>query len=209
MRLFAALIVFATAATALDVRKSPEEYAVQGRTADFKIGADFMVRSFLAGGAGALHRRLSPGGSRPSTLRPRTTIDLRRFVLRVNGKTPLLTQTPGFVAASMKYPDWQMRPNLQAGVGMGDRGILIGRPRPAARFPGDRRPDIGNPPGRTTIDSPPKEEMDYVRLVEDASLPEGKRIKPVAGYLYFPFDGKLKSVKTVELLIDDVVLKLR
>jgi hypothetical protein len=92
---------------------------------------------------------------------------------------------------------------------MGDAGVLIGRPRPTSRFPGDRRPDIGNPPGRTTADSPQKEQVDYRRLIEDASLPEGKRMKPAAGYLYFPYDGKLKSIKTVELLIDDVVLKLR
>ena len=206
MRLFAALIVFATAATALDVRKSPDEYPVQGRTADFKVGADFMVRSFLAGGQALSidDYLLVEVGIFPTA---ETTIDLRRFLLRVNGKTPLLTQSPGFVAASLKYPDWQTRPSLQAGVGMGDRGVLIGRPRPTSRFPGDRRPDVGNPPGRTTVESPP--EIDYVRLMEDASLPEGKRINPAGGYLYFPYDGKLKSIKTVELLVGDVVLKLR
>jgi hypothetical protein len=208
MRSLAAFIVFATAATALDVRKSPEEYPVQGRTADFKVGADFMVRSFLAGGQALSidDYLLVEVGIFPTA---ETTVDLRRFLLRVNGKTPLLTQTPGFVAASIKYPDWRMRPSLQAGVGMGDTGVLIGRPRPTSRFPGDRRPDIGRPPGRTTVDSPQNEQVDYVRLIEDASLPEGKRMKPAAGYLYFPYNGKLKSIKTVELLIDDVVLKLR
>jgi hypothetical protein len=31
----------------------------------------------------------------------------------------------------------------------------------------------------------------------------------VAGFLYFPYDGKLKSIRTVDLMIDDQVLKLR
>src|SRR5687767_2225057 len=30
-----------------------------------------------------------------------------RYSLRLNGKTPVLAQTPGMVAASLKYPNWE------------------------------------------------------------------------------------------------------
>ncbi len=44
---------------------------------------------------------------------------------------------------------------------------------------------------------------------ETAALSEGKRNKPIAGLLYFPYDKKLKTIRTVDLLVDDQVIKLR
>ena len=44
-------------------------------------------------------------------------VDLRRFTLRMNGKALLLTQTPGMVAASLKYPDWNSKPVVTAAAG--------------------------------------------------------------------------------------------
>jgi hypothetical protein len=74
------------------------------------------------------------------------------------------------------------------------------------RFPGDRR-EQRRIPGQTVETREP--EVDYVTLINHAALPEGKRSKPVAGFLYFPFDKKLKTIRTVELLVDDTVIKLR
>ena len=55
----------------------------------------------------------------------------------------------------------------------------------------------------------PTGQIDYGDLITKSALPEGLKNKPLAGLIYFPYDGKLKSIRTVELLIDDTVLKLR
>ena len=50
-------------------------------------------------------------------------------------------------------------------------------------------------------------------LVVAMALPQVETVKPIAGYLYFAFRGKLKSVRTLELLYHgqegDTVLKLK
>lgn len=46
-------------------------------------------------------------------------------------------------------------------------------------------------------------------LVVQTALPEGSRRGPVSGYLYFAYKGKTASIKTLELLYEDAVLRLR
>jgi hypothetical protein len=50
-------------------------------------------------------------------------------------------------------------------------------------------------------------------VVVDMALPEGDRVLPVSGYLYFPWKGKPKSLKSVELVYQGqgsaVTLKLK
>ncbi len=41
------------------------------------------------------------------------------------------------------------------------------------------------------------------------ALPEGSFKGPVSGFLYFPWKGKPKSIKKLDLLYDDAVLELR
>src|SRR5437764_8453677 len=51
------------------------------------------------------------------------TLSASHFTLRMNGrKTPILAQTPGVVAGSLKYADWT-RPRLEAGAGVGNGGV--------------------------------------------------------------------------------------
>ena len=198
-----------TSAFALDARKAPEEYPEQSASSDFRAGVEYMVRTFVADGASFLvdDYLIVEIGVFP---RPIAHLDIQRFKLRINGKTLLLTQTPGIVAASLKYSDWTQRPTVQANVGMGDRDILIGRPPRTQRFPGD--PTVRQPPPQVDnrIEGRPEQApIDYTDLVQRAALPEGDFNKPIAGLLFFPYDGKLKKIKSVELLIDDTVLKLR
>jgi len=132
------------------------------------------------------------------------------FSLRVNNKrTALMSQTPGLVAASLKYPDWRRRPTLVAGAGDGDAGVILGQPQPVERFPGDTRPartrlprppsapPPANPSGTEAPERPKAEDV-----VVETALPEGTRSGPVSGYLYFPFRGKPKSIRSLELLYD-------
>jgi hypothetical protein len=137
--------------------------------------------------------------------------------MRINGKKQVLfPQPPGMVAASLKYPDWQRKPQMTLGGGMGDRGISIGGPPAVGRFPGDPRAEsrLPSPPRAPADTSPVNEEpLDISELVQKISLPEGLVRQPVSGYLFFPYTGKLKSLKTVELLVDTgsepVLLRLK
>ena len=38
--------------------------------------------------------------------------------------------------------------------------------------------------------------------VQKATLPEGDRALPVAGLIYFPYGGKTKGMKSLELIYD-------
>ncbi|HYI95953.1 MAG TPA: hypothetical protein VEX68_20595 [Bryobacteraceae bacterium] len=210
MRFVIALATLALVSSleALDARESPTQYPVQGVTADMKVGVEYMVRSFLADNQSFTidDYLIVEVGVFPQH---EAKLDLRRFTLRINGNAVLLTQTPGMVAASVKYPDWTMRPSVQAGATTADgRGVIIGRDPRVGRWPGDPR-QSPEPQNRTPEVTPDKQPIDYERLITRSALPEGRFNKPLAGFLYFPYDGKLKSIKRVELLIDDNVLKLR
>ena len=140
------------------------------------------------------------------------------FMLRINGqKTPVMTQSPGIVGASLKYPDWEQRPTVTAAGGIGNGQIILGRPVPVERFPGDpsarrgpappRVPEQENPSGQTKEPGMPIEER-----LQRLALPEGEHVVPVGGLLFFPFKGKTKSIRSLELLYDrpagKVTLKL-
>ena len=123
------------------------------------------------------------------------------FRMRINRRKDLLTpETPGMVAASLKYSDWSQRPQLEAQAGP----VILGRPRQQSRFPGDTRP--GQPPNRS--DDRPTAKTDAEAVIE-AALPEGPTLGPTKGLVYFPYRGKLKSLKTIELLWGERVLKLQ
>jgi len=211
MRLLAILLLLSLAngAFAIDARNSPADYPAPGEVQDFRLGVDYLVRSFLADGQSfsiddylIIEVGIFPQGE--------AKVDYRRFNLRINGKRTLAAQSAGMVAASIKYPDWRSKPTLVGTVGMpGGRDVVVARPPAVPRFPGDERrtqgPDIGER-SKTEAERP---SIDYDQLVKRSALPEGKFNKPVAGFLYFPYDGKLKSIGAVDLLIDDQVLKLR
>jgi len=77
-----------------------------------------------------------------------------QFTLRVNYKTILHTDSSGAVAASLKYPDWQSRPNVTAVAGVGNASVILGTPPTVARFPGDPHPDRRPFPQRPTRQTP-------------------------------------------------------
>lgn len=123
------------------------------------------------------------------------------FRMRINrGKDLLTPETPGMLAASLKYSDWSQRPQLEAQAGP----VILGRPRQQSRFPGDTRP--GQPPNRS--DDRPTAKTDAEAVIE-AALPEGTTLGPTKGLVYFPYRGKLKGLKTIELLWGERVLKLQ
>jgi hypothetical protein len=210
-------VILAQGTAGTKPKPAASDYPVHAKTAEMDIGVEYMVRSFgadqilLADDFLVVEVAVYPG------LRSGVQIDTRKFTLRINGKKQVLfPQSAGMVAASLKYPDWQRKPQMTLGGGMGDRGIILGQPQGQPRFPGDRRtePRLPAPPQTSTGDSPvEKEPMDINELVQKVALPEGLARFPVSGYLFFPYGGKLKSLKSVELLIEGdsepLVLRLK
>lgn len=131
-------------------------------------------------------------------------LDAGQFSLRINGKKKdvLHPEAPAFVAASLKYSDWEGSRGLQTDVGLGP--VTIGRPTTAGRFPGDNR----EPQPRTPVPVPDQNpaglekeaSLTAEEAVVDAALPEGRATGPVSGHLYFPYRGKTKSLKSLELI---------
>lgn len=128
------------------------------------------------------------------------------FTLRINGKgSPLMTQSAGMVADSIKYPG--IRPHLETtgSVTGADGGTVSVGPRPpTSRFPGD-----GNDRQRTPSVTEKHDEDALEYRVQSASLPEGEHPLPRAGLLYFAYSGKTKNIRSLELLYDGPMGKAR
>lgn len=185
-------------------REKPSDYPLQVRIPGAELGVEYMVRTIAAGGTTfvADDYLVVEIAVFPSK-RDEVMVNHHDFTLHLNGKKAgLLTQTPGIVAASLKYPDWNRQTSVVAAAGP----VIFGNPNPIGRFPGDRRPIENRVPGPqpridTNAGRPEAEEMDVNDLVNRAALPEGRMTLPVSGYIYFPWPGKLSKIKTVDLQI--------
>jgi|YNPNPStandDraft_1061719.scaffolds.fasta_scaffold04088_3 hypothetical protein len=190
----------------LDPRPSPKDYPAEAKLAAAALGAEYLARgvaargrTFLLDGYLVIETAMYPERGRS------LAVSAGHFTLRVNGKKAALApQTPGMVAASLKYPDWERRPELTVGGGVGDAGVIIGGRRPGERFPGDPRPrqtrlpEAPRVPAQTGVDREPAPSPEEV--VVEAALPEGETAQPVAGLLYFAYRGKTKGIRSLELL---------
>lgn len=204
----------ALAQNGTDPKPKAEDYEVHGQSKDVAIGAEFMIHSFSGSGQTYIAKDFlvvevalyPPKGQ---------TINVNegRFALRINGKKQLLPPAqPQMVAASLQHPEWQTGPRLEGGGGLGDAGVILGRPAPT-QVPGGQQPRVptqprapapGNPSG---IDPEPR--VAAHELVVQTALPEGPHRGPVSGFLYFPYKGKSTSIKSLELLYEDAAIRLR
>lgn len=194
-----------------DPKAKPEDYEVHGRSKDVSIGAEFMVHSFSGQGQTYIARDFlvvevalyPPKGQ---------TLDLKdgSFALRINGKKQTLAPAaPQLVAATLQHPEWRSGPRLEGLGGLGNGGVILGRPLPPQVPGGPPNPaplpsPADNPSG---IDSEPR--VTAVELVIQTALPEGPHRRTVSGFLYFPYKGKISSIKSLELLYEDAALQLR
>jgi hypothetical protein len=190
-------------------RSQPSDYPAHAQFPAFEIGAEYLVHNiplekgeYWARDYLVVEVILVPRG--------RESIDLssNQFMLRINGKKSLLyADSPGAVAAALKYPDWQTHPNLSAAAGIGDAGVVIGAPPVVGRFPGDPtgvppRPTPQDPNGENPYGVTPDSGRPLDQAIAIAALPEGRITKFAKGCLFFPFRGKLKSIKALDLVYD-------
>jgi hypothetical protein len=205
--LLTALLAAIAAAQGTPPKASAAEYPVHAELGKLTLGVEYLVHS-VPTPKGVLvssdYLVIEVALFGPSL----SAIDFRadHFRLRMNGdKYALMTQSPGMVAASMKYPDWQQRPTMTASAGNGTGEVIYG-PQPTPRFPGDpnarqipipRPPEPENRSGQEKEPPVPVEEQ-----IQKLALPEGKYPPPLAGLIFFPFHGKMKSIKTLELIYE-------
>jgi hypothetical protein len=127
------------------------------------------------------------------------------FELRINNqKTTLTPDSPGTVAGSIKFSDWTQKRTLEMEAGSGNAGVTMG-PTRTPRFPGDT--SAGSPkPSPVPEQNPGGYERDQPQTIEErvesSSLHHADLNTPFAGLIYFPFTGKTKTIKTLELTYD-------
>ena len=200
------LIIGALAAQEKEPRSKASDYPVHAQAATAEIGAEYLVHSIPAatGSYFANEYLVVDVGVFPKS-NSEMMVSTGQFTLRINGKSVLYSQSPGMAAASLKYPDWEQRPTMTAAAGVGDGVVVIGQPR-VGRFPGDPTvnrspvPPVPRAPEDNTVEKVPPMSVD--EAVGRASLPEGKTGRPVKGCLFFPFKGKTKSIRSLELLYE-------
>jgi hypothetical protein len=113
----AAVMVGAVPALADGTEPKPKaaDYPAHAEAGAVALGAEYMVHSFAGRKQTFIARDflvvevgLFAGAGE------RIEVSNGQFALRVNRKTMLIPQAPSFVAASLKYPDWESRPALEA-----------------------------------------------------------------------------------------------
>ena len=192
-------------AQAIPARAKPEDYPVQASVPTFTLAAEFQAHTLPTGKTPFFAADFLIVEVAIYPMAKPVTVDNGFFRLRLNGKTILLPQSSGMVVANIKRTDLKMRPAVVASGGIGDSQIQLGGQRKQPRFPGD---PTGLPP-TTQPRAPEQEKTGGIAIVEEAppeevvpakALETGVISKPAGGLLYFAFEGKLKSLKTVELL---------
>ncbi len=186
-------------------KPKPGDYPAHTRSGDVEISAEYLVHTlpaastnFLVPGYLVVEIAIYPPKSQA------VAVAAGQFRLRMNKKRELFPDTPEMVAMSLKYPDIGGHKGLDTEVGVGP--VILGRTQPTERFPGDPGPNIGRGPSPpkapddkpTDVDRPPAQTAAEAAVA--LAFPGGTCQRPVSGYLYFQYDGKAKSVKSLELI---------
>ena len=171
-------------------RATPSDYQSQGKAGNVTIAAEFVGHSaptptatFTTEEYVVVETALfGPAGQR-------LILSPDDFSLRVNGKKAALPSQPwGLAVKSMKDPEWEAAqvsvsgPKSKTAVGGSGGGGGQGDPPP--------------PPPKMSIEVRRAMEL----KVQKASFPEGDRALPQAGLIFFQYSGKLKGIKSLELL---------
>ena len=181
-------------------KTSAADYPASGRGLHTTVGADYTVRSVMAGSRSlvlkdylAVEVALYPAHSIMAAA--------SSFSLRVDGSRGVVyAQSLGMVAASLKYPDWESTGEKEATVSLGGADVVLGRQTRTPRFPDD--PTTSRLPKAPVDKDKPVQDpaVDAVRVVQEVALVEGPTRHPLSGYIFFPYKGKPERIKSLELL---------
>jgi hypothetical protein len=170
-------------------RATPADYQTQAPAGTVTVAAEFRGHSVPT-----LERTLStedyvvietglfglPGS--------RIKVSSNDFSLRINGKkTPLPSQPYGLVVGSVKDPEWEppvpVAPKSKTSLGGGGKG---------------EQGEPNAPPAPVQI--PIGVQRAMAQQVQRASLPEGDRVLPLAGLIFFQYRGKTQGIHSIELI---------
>jgi hypothetical protein len=174
----------------LPPRASAADYSAQEKVGDITIGADFVghaVPTMQGPLTSEDYVAVELAFYGPANAKAR--ISFQDFSLRINEKKSTLpSQQYGMVMKSLSDPEWI--PPVVEGEKSKGGGISAGGGGGGAA--GDPKP------------APPKMPFPLRRAMEQkaqkSALPEGERLLPVAGLVFFAYRGKDQGIQQVELL---------
>jgi hypothetical protein len=115
----------------------------------------------------------------------RLKLSIEDFTLKINDrKAPYTSQPFGYLARSLKDPEWQ--------------------PPDADKEKEKSKTSINGSGNDSSSAPPPKMPLELRRVMElrvrQSVLPEGDRALPVAGLIFFQYRGKEQNIKSMELV---------
>ncbi len=185
-------------------RSKASDYPVHITLQFMELGAEYLVHSIPGPRGGYFTKEflVVEVALFPAT-KDGIKISSAHFTLKINNKSILTAQSSGMVAAALKYPDWEQRPNMTAQAGP----LIFGAPPSVGRFPGDQRqtrplpaPRVPDQTGAGNVEA--ERDLPIEEAIAKAALPEGVLAQQVKGCLFFRFEGKLKSIKSLDLMYD-------
>ena len=184
-------------------RSKASDYPAHITLPSMEVGAEYLVHSIPCDKGGYFTKEyLVVEVAIFPAVKDRLKISSGRFTLRINNKSTLIAQSPGVVAASLQYSDWEQRPQMTAQAGP----LIYGAPQ-VGRFPGDPTqprplptPRVPNQTDAGNVDK--QQDLPIEEAIARAALPEGIIAEHVKGCLFFRFEGKLKSIKSLDLIYD-------
>jgi hypothetical protein len=185
-------------------RSKASDYPAHVSLPGMEMGAEYLVHSIPAetGFYNAKEYLVVDVGVF-STTREAVDIKSGQFSLRINdGKTVLVPVSPGTVAGALKYPDWENSRggSVQAGPVIYSTSPTVGR------FPGDQRAPppvprpVEYPPDPSGAEQRPPKSID--ESITAVALSEGPSNRTAKGCLFFRFAGKMKSIRSLDLVYD-------
>ena len=172
----------------LPPRTTPAEYQIVTKAGDVTIGAEFKGHSVPVLQGNTLNTEdyvvveLGLYGKPDAHLK----ISADDFSLRINGKkTPLSSQPYGLVLQSVKDPEWE------------PPAATSGKSKTSVAGSGKEQGDSGPPP---PVKVPIEVQRAMAKNIQKAVLPEGDRVLPVAGLIFFQYRGKTKGINSLELI---------
>src|SRR5579859_3113992 len=175
----------ASATRGMPARATPGDYQAHANAGPLTVGAEFMQHS-VATPEGLLTTEdyvvveaglFGPPGSR-------TTLSFQDFSLRINDKkNPQRSEPYALVFKSLKDPEWESEVKVEqkSKTSIGTGGGNSGDPPPV-------------------IHVPIKLQREWEARATKAAFPEGDRVLPQAGLLFFQYRGKASGIHSLELI---------
>jgi hypothetical protein len=173
----------------LPARATPGDYQAHAQAGAVTIGAEFTAHSIATPQSTlATENYVVVEVGVLGAAEARTTISSKDFSLRINDKKAALPAQPyALVFESLKDPEWE--PPVPVATKSSKTSIGSG---------GQGQGEAGSTPPPVHI--PFETQRKWQQSVQKAAMPEGDRLLPAAGFLFFKYSGKASGIYSVELI---------